>query len=776
MMKFTALILILIITILTINTVNAITDNATNIDNRMNIDNNNKEVADILIVSNNDPIKLKTDDKIAIGSLVDNLTIENESESKLKDMNLEEVYVSIDGDDNNGDGSWKNPYKSIEQAIEKCSENGIIYLSAGEYKGDKNRNISIDKAITIKGEGEDNTIINGEDIARIFLMNSSASLTLINLTITNGFEAPGEQIPYGGGINNIGGNLTLINTTIKNCDGNTYGGAIYQKGGSLTLINSTIQNNTADFYAGGIYIVGPANIYDSKFISNNVSDGGGVGGALLLAGKGFINNTVFDDNYAGWCVAGICNLGYLEVNNCSFINGKSPYAAGGISNHNIAIINNSYFGFNDVSYYAAAILAPPGSESHTYVYNTIIENNHAGMFATVLNAYKQAYVTIEKTSISGNYVKRNSMYGDLASDENISAQYCWWGSNVISPYYICEDNEGIINASKWLIMSFNSNNTEVYTDEYSTFTVDIKNYFDNDTKEVYKFNEDINLPLKVKFYTNTGEIINTTLSNGTVSISYKPNSNVNVIYAKIDNQTLKINVKKRTVTKIESDNINEYYPNKIQLNAKISTFKGNPIENKTVNITISSKNWSKTYSCTSDENGNINLDLNLKTGSYTATFSSSQDDTYKSTSKTIEINISKNKQNSNTYPNQNENTNSNYGNGNGTGNGAGNGDGNGNSAINGTSTNSTNSNTNENLIANNQNTQKVEEISTNTNTPTSSPESGGSGDNKDISYEINETNSVTDKTINNSIAILLICIVALFFTIIGYKRQKEDEE
>lgn len=111
-----------------------------------------------------------------------------------------EINVSPDASDEMGDESSQKPFKSLECAVNNSKNDSTIYLNNGEYVGSKNRNITIDKSITIIGKSKENTIINGESCGRLFNINSSVKLTLINVTLLNGnSNEPGGTIYCNGG-------------------------------------------------------------------------------------------------------------------------------------------------------------------------------------------------------------------------------------------------------------------------------------------------------------------------------------------------------------------------------------------------------------------------------------------------------------------------------------------------------------------------------------------------------------------------------------------------
>ena len=424
-----------------------------------------------------------------------------------------EAYITPNEDDNLEDGSQENPYNSLRHAINYTSNESTIYLNEGKYVGQNNRNISLDKSVTIIGKSKENTIIDCESSGRLFTMSSNSKLTLINLTLKNG-----NPTDNGGLIHNEGGEITIKNCILSNSQGYKNGGAIYNNLGTINIENTLFINNSALEYGGVIYTNGETNIKNSNFTQNFLTSIDGVGGCIASGGNINLDGCIFSKNFVVYSAAALLNLGNATINNCRFEYLTTNYTAGAISNHNYAIINNSYFGYNDVKYYAAAILAPPsGQHVITKVYNTIFEKNHAGYHGAVTNNFKDTELFMQNCAIIDNYILKNIRYGDIALDDNATVQYCWWGQNNISSYYYSphdgEHKPEKINASRWLIMTFSSNNGIVYKNKDNTLIVDLNYYFDNETKEIHKLNKNINLPLEVTVYTAT-QTITKKLVNG----------------------------------------------------------------------------------------------------------------------------------------------------------------------------------------------------------------------------------------------------------------------
>lgn len=564
--------------------------------------------------------------------------LEMTEETVVKEKNPTVIYVSTEGNDSIADGSKNNPYNTIKKGIENSDEGSTVYLSEGTFD---EFNLTVDKDLTIVGV-KDKTVIDGKNISRIFKMDFGAKLTLIGLTLINGND--GAKNGTGGTIYNDGGELTLINCTIKNSNAGLNGGAIYNDKGGLTIINSNIINNTASKYGGAIYSLGITKIENSFFTENHVLAKEGVGGAIACGGIASFNNSLFLKNYAIYSAGAILNLANATINNCRFINQSTDYTAGSISNHNHLIINNSQFIGGYARFYAAALLAPPsGQHVVTEVYNTIFEENHVTNHAAVSNNFKDTELKMENCALVDNYIllKSGPVYGDIALDDNASVLYCWWGQNEVGNYYSPHSGDiepWRINASRWLIMTFTSNNGVVYQYEDNILTVSLHQYFDNETKEIYDYDAYINLPLTVKFYTGTGKIIkNVMLNNGTATINYSPEPNVRAIYAQLNNQILEIPVKSKKISKLTVNDFTGYYKSDKKLEVKLTEADDNGIFNKTVNLTISGK----TYSARTNQSGIAIFSSDVYPGTYNAKVSFIDED-YKNQNKDINVNILKN--------------------------------------------------------------------------------------------------------------------------------------
>ena len=266
------------------------------------------------------------------------------------------IYVSPQGNDSwNGLSSTyingtNGPKASIQNALLYA---GTLYIDNGVYTGSGNNNVTIYSNITIIGQSEKDTIINGSSNGTIFNITSGVNVTIINLTFTNGRSYSGGSAIFNGyestltvdnsaflsngrGIDNEGSSLIVNNSTFIN---NSNGGAIEDfDGTSLIINNSTFINNTSSC-GGAINNGGSLSINNSTF-TNNTSNNG-EGGAIDNGGNMIVTNSTFTCNSA--LDSGAINNGYenLTVDYCTFINNTASLDGGAIYNMGNMIIHFS---------------------------------------------------------------------------------------------------------------------------------------------------------------------------------------------------------------------------------------------------------------------------------------------------------------------------------------------------------------------------------------------------------------------------------------------------
>jgi cysteine-rich repeat protein len=237
----------------------------------------------------------------------------------------------------------------LRAAIQTANTNGeddIINIQAGTYPLDGAAgedssilgDLDIRSNIVLRGEAARTTILKGVGNDRILDIQGNINVTIEKLTITEGrlLDESGAGLylnlqpnvtinecqirknvnertslgPRVGGIHNVDGNLTILNSTIsENVSQSGDGGGLAHQIGELEIINSTFSNNTSRDGGGGMLIVdGTVTILNSTFTDNEATTGPGEGiensiaeitmGNSLIAGN-IDSNEPNDEDFAG---------------------------------------------------------------------------------------------------------------------------------------------------------------------------------------------------------------------------------------------------------------------------------------------------------------------------------------------------------------------------------------------------------------------------------------------------------------------------------------------
>lgn|GEM_PF-734824 len=251
------------------------------------------------------------------------------------------VYVNATTGLDTNPGTIDQPYQSISQGVGSIDENGTVYIANGIYTGENNRGITISKNITITGQSQKDTIINGSNSSRIFCITDSVTVTIQNLTFVNG-RATGILPTTGGAITN-NGTLTVFNCNFTDNYSHNYGGAIHNsQSGTLTVKDSTFTGNYAG-NGGAISNWGTLMLNKNTFTSNNVANFGGAiyndgDNSLKIpyVGNATVTNCTFTRNVAGTYDVGhgsggaiYTQIGDLTVDGCTFTGQNALRGEGG---------------------------------------------------------------------------------------------------------------------------------------------------------------------------------------------------------------------------------------------------------------------------------------------------------------------------------------------------------------------------------------------------------------------------------------------------------------
>lgn len=245
-----------------------------------------------------------------------------------------------------GDNSlWATTrYDTIQQAVDAANVGSFIKVLSGTYK----EKVKIAKSLTLKGDGADQTIVDGNRAGQVFNIGQGTGVTISNLAIQNGkadwgagiwnsgtltlngVKIAGNEVTYGGGgIYNNQGTLNLNGVSISGNLAKANGGGIFNYG-TLNLNGGSIDHNTAVHGGGILNEYGNANLKGNFLISDNKATGSG-GGIYNNYGTTTMNSGSIARNLADYDGGGICNFGTFNLNSGSIDHNIATFG-GGIAN------------------------------------------------------------------------------------------------------------------------------------------------------------------------------------------------------------------------------------------------------------------------------------------------------------------------------------------------------------------------------------------------------------------------------------------------------------
>jgi hypothetical protein len=257
-----------------------------------------------------------------------------------------------------------------------------------------NSQLSVVTNVTIDAGGLSNGItISGGGNVRLFTVNTGRTVTLRNLTLSDGKGVGGGLNGIGGAIyNNTGATLTLESCTLTGHSTNI-GGAIFNNGGVLTLTGCTLSGNSANSTGGAVHSLGTGSLaaLGCTFSGNSAI---GSGGALYTGGTTSLTQCTFTGN-AGQDGGGIYNQfsSLLALTHCTLSLNTATGAGGGIYNS-----------------YSALTLA-----------NCIVAENTAATGADIMNSGSTPLGTATVTRVGINIIKSHANSGNSATDNGPSS-------------------------------------------------------------------------------------------------------------------------------------------------------------------------------------------------------------------------------------------------------------------------------------------------------------------------------------------------------------------
>jgi VCBS repeat-containing protein len=183
--------------------------------------------------------------------------------------------------------------------------------------------LAINKNLSFIGNGVSNTIIDGNNLVRLFNVTGAYAVTWTDLTLTQG------RANFGGCINATNGSvLHLTRVTANACTATNFGGALW--GFTINLTDSTLSSNTASSGGGGVSGTTIA-ITNSTLSGNSATfDGGGI--YLYSNGSLTLTNATLTGNSAGPAGGGIFgdNATTQTIRHSTITGNTAASQAGGI--------------------------------------------------------------------------------------------------------------------------------------------------------------------------------------------------------------------------------------------------------------------------------------------------------------------------------------------------------------------------------------------------------------------------------------------------------------
>ena len=233
------------------------------------------------------------------------------------------VNTTTDELNTDGDCSLREAVRAANSntAIDACTAGtgiDVITVPAGTYtfalggadEAAMTGDLDLTESVTISGDGARTTIVNANDLDRVFDVKPGTTVELAAMTIRNGTSSGN-----GGGIRSSG-ILRLVRTTVSEHTAGADGGGIYTEIDSLSVIRSTLSGNVSAAGGGAIVAYGSPVSLENSTVSGNQAECMGGGIAVFNGTTANLNNATIANNVADASPATPCpdaNVGGISV-------------------------------------------------------------------------------------------------------------------------------------------------------------------------------------------------------------------------------------------------------------------------------------------------------------------------------------------------------------------------------------------------------------------------------------------------------------------------------
>lgn len=610
---------------------------------------------------------------------------------------LTEIFVAVDGDDENGNGSLEKPFLTISKAITRAKEAGAtIYLLEGLYdvsvvcenlyysNGVGGLNSINNRNITFSSYGGE-VVFDRTNSFYVFGFGTNTNANIIGIIFANTKFDAGSKF----GAIQSSGNLTIRNCSFTNVStGGNFAEFICNRNGRLQIYDSNFTNISVAGPSntnGAIHTTG-SNAYTyahNCYFANNghymLNNSGVVsyefGNAesafrcqqgtvvaekcvfensskiILIYDKAtanFTNCTFKDNGGVSALVMGSHAYG-LNIYGCTFINNKNGavgVAMDYLDDNEIRIYNSTFINNTAINGGAVSI-----AKAGVIISNCYFEGNNATNGGAIYNSYSS--VLIEHCEFYNNTAlsKGGSIYTE-GSDDIVDIQYNIFNNSRADIGGVIYNNGVTSLFYNIMNSSFASNGSYIYNNNrIGNIYIDIMN---RQTIDAYKkvpvlitacITDDMANPITgggVVFMID-GEEIQTEAIEGTASIMHAFNKTGTFVidgnYTGSRRYVVIVgcataNVVKNVINITVSD-IEEYYSNDVDLNISLRDVIGQNVSNVNIILSIDGDE----YYLLSDENGSAVKSLSLDVGSHTVLVNIDETEDYSSASASASINI-----------------------------------------------------------------------------------------------------------------------------------------
>ena len=411
------------------------------------------------------------------------------------------IYVNDSGGNDSWDGQYaewilgtfNGPKKSIKNATGTVTNGGTINIANGNYFGENNTNITINKNMTIVGESREGTIVNGTNSAQIFTIQKGSKVIIKNLTFVNGTASPSLTLPdrnitAGGAICNFG-DLTILNSNFigntasseEISDKNDIGGGAVFNVGDLTVTGCNFIGNTATgnligdngTVGGAICNFGSLTVTNSNFTGNTATAGGAIysgynstlnpnGGILNIDGSTFSGNHATGNSMAGG--GAIASSRYLNIKNSIFKGNKAVSTngtaiGGAIFGYGNVTITGSKFGLDALTGNSAAGKNNASTGGAIITYGNLTITNSEFIYSTAY--YGSAVSNAGNLTIkNGTFINNTAIGGAIFNMGNSTLTGCNFTGNKATSTDVSSAGGAVLNGGNLTVTDSNfTNNT-----------------------------------------------------------------------------------------------------------------------------------------------------------------------------------------------------------------------------------------------------------------------------------------------------------------------------